>query len=166
MRIGDRNVRNAGARQVLDALHRDTGFRNPEHQLAARIDGSSRRKDQVFARQFVDVLGVRRGEDVERRSVLDLLRQLRGRAEAESHVDAGFPLEDLAQFSEDLGQVGGGCDVQLRPRRDVRVPAASGSRQRQQQRKVPGHPPILAIISETGGQILLGIRLVTSQNGR
>ena len=53
------------------------------------------------------MLGVRRGEHIERRETLDLPGELSGRGETEDGMNAGFRLEPRSDALEHVGKIGG-----------------------------------------------------------
>jgi hypothetical protein len=59
------------------------------------------------------MFGIGRGEDVEGRAVIDLLRELRRGGVAKDHVDAFLGFEYRSNLSENISKVSGGRDGEL-----------------------------------------------------
>ena len=101
-------------------LQRAVGAR-PEGDAAAGVQLLRVGQDQPLLLQLFDVADVGGREQVHRRALLDLLRQLAGGAEVEDDLVAGLRFELLADLAEGVGQVGGGRHGERDRRRPARL---------------------------------------------
>ena len=109
----------------------------PDDELTARVDGAAIGKDETIFDELVDVLDVGGEEDIEGRAVFDLLRQLRGGAQAGDDVDFVLTFEGAAEIRQNVGEVCGRGHVEFRRLGEAACYTEPGNRQTRLSPHVP-----------------------------